>query len=148
VTTELDRRRARARRIRAELLKTELRARHAMAPDGYLSANPTPLSPGTKTPDELANYENYIPTAVRKAALRANHKVRGFRKRKHRKTGRRRGPQIDDSELAQYCLRLMDEYRLTRIQAEREVADALAEAQSIELKSARARVRRAMRNLA
>ncbi len=118
-------------------------------PDDYLSANPKPLPAGYKTPAALAHYENYIPVAVRRAALRANHKGRGIAsgRRKHRATGARKGPRIDDTELARHVYRLIQEYLLSRVDAERELAEALRSAEGIDNKSARARIRRAMRKL-
>jgi hypothetical protein len=41
-------------------------------PHKYLSENATQLPPGYKTHDALAQYENSVPTAVRRAAARAD----------------------------------------------------------------------------
>jgi hypothetical protein len=115
------------------------------APDDYLSETIKPLPRGYKTPDALAHYENYIPVPVRRAALRANHRVRALTaKRKHRTTGKPKGPHVDDTDLARHVYRLIQEYCLSRIEAERRLARALASAEHITEKAAWARVRRAM----
>lgn len=134
-------------RHRREQLKAELQARHDEALDEYLSADPL-KKPPSQTPPGYEHFENYIPIAIRRAALVANHKARTVQKtRKHRATGRSRGPKVDDSALARHVHRLMQDYLLERIDAERELAAVLAYAENIELKTARARIRRAMRKL-
>jgi len=109
----------------------------------------SPLPPGYTTPQALVRYENFIPLAVRRAALRANHLVRGnaSAQRKHRATGGRKGPHIDDTELARHVYRRVREYLLSQIEAERELADALASAECIDKKSARVRIRKALGKL-
>jgi hypothetical protein len=144
-----DARDAKEYRRQRELLKAMLQARRVDAPDEYLGEKATPLPAGYKTPKALAHYENYIPVAVRRAALRANHRVRGITSasRKHRATGGRKGPRIDDTDLGRHVFRLVQEYLLSRIEAERELAGALVSAEGVDNKSARARMRRALRRL-
>jgi hypothetical protein len=134
-------------RARADRLKAELNARHD-APGDFLSDSAQPLPAGTKTPEALVYYENYIPIAVRRAALRANHKARSFQNqnRKHRTTGRSRGPKVDDTDLARHVHRLIQD-GLDRLEAQRELAAALARAEIIDPKSAQTRVRKALRKL-
>jgi hypothetical protein len=165
---------ARAQRIliRAARLKAELRAQHDASTKGFLSDKSTPAnhprSAGTekdpirlryhqpvgdppeahKTPERMEHYENYIPIAIRRAALRANHKARGIKKRgKHRPNGLSKGPKIDDSDLARHYYRLIQEYRLGPDEAAQELARALHQAEGIEEKSARVRLRKALGKL-
>jgi hypothetical protein len=165
---------ARGRRIRAHAarLKAELRAQHDASTKGFLSDKSTPAnhprSAGTekdpirlrryhqpvgdppeayKTPEGMEHYENYIPIAVRRAALRANYKARGIQKRKHRPNGLSKGPKIDDSDLARHYYRLIKEYRLSPDEAAQELARALHQAEGIEEKSARVRLRKALGKL-
>jgi hypothetical protein len=139
--------RAQRIRIRAERLKAELKAGHEAAPEDYLSNEIKPLPAGTKTPEALIHYENYIPIAIRRAALRANYKARGIQKRKHRPNGLSKGPKIDDSDLARHYYRLIQEYRLGPDEAAQELARALHQAEGIEEKSARVRLRKALGKL-
>jgi hypothetical protein len=108
-----------------------------------------PLSGGHKVPDALAQYENYIPVAVRQQGLRANYLVRAFRQktRPHRRTGKRKGPQLDDSALARDYRRLIADYHLKPTEAQRRLAQAIHDAEGIELKSALGRMRKAIRRL-
>jgi hypothetical protein len=141
--------RARAIRERAEQVKAELKAQHDAAPEDYLRDEVRTLPAGTKTPEALVQYENYIPIAVRRAALRANFRVRGLCKsrRPHRPTRRTRGPKIDDTDLARHYYRLIEEYRLSPDEAARELARVLHQAEGIDEKSARVRLRKAVRKL-
>jgi hypothetical protein len=130
-------------------LKAELRAAHDAAPDDYLSNKHTTLPPNAKTPDGLAHYENYAPTAIWRNILDANYRIRELARkhRRHRATGRPRGPKNDDATLARQVYRLMQDYQVDRAKAERIAANALVWAEPIEPKTAMARVRRAMRKL-
>jgi hypothetical protein len=144
-------------------------------PDSYLSDNPTPLPPGYKAPDALAQYENSVPTPVRRAAARADdlahevvsqapvgsaaqrwaarHNVWWFirvpPKRRHRKTGNAKGRHAnDDTGLARAVYKLIAHRGMDRMQAERYVTRSLfAPLIGITLKAARARIRRALRRL-
>src|SRR5690242_4706801 len=96
------------RRLR-ELLKLQLQADRIGSPDEFLSANQQ-IPRRAETPAGYEQFENYIPIAVRRAALRANHKARSVQKtRKHRSTGRPRGPKKDDTALARHVHRLMQD---------------------------------------
>jgi hypothetical protein len=59
-------------RIRAEAVKADLQARHAAAPDEWLSASVEPLPAGTETPDAFARYENPLPDDVKEAVIFAD----------------------------------------------------------------------------
>jgi len=96
----------------------------------------------TKSPE----YDNPIPVAVRRMALRADHLVRAqSQQRKHRSTGRPRGPRRDDQAIAREVRWYESDYLMSRIDAMKLLAGALASAERIEVKSAMARVRRALR---
>jgi hypothetical protein len=139
--------RAQRIRARAERVKAELRARHDASRRGYLSDEINPLPAGTKTPEALVQYENYIPIAVRRAALRANFLARGFAKRPHRRNGRRKGPKTDDTDLARHYFRLIQDYQLSPDEAAQELARALHQAEGVKEKSARVRLRKAIGKL-
>jgi hypothetical protein len=129
-------------RLRAARTKALLKTLHANGPDGYLSARQTPLPAGAQSRE----WEPPLPVAVRRSALRANHHVRGFQssRRAHRPTGRPQGPHIDDTCIAREVLWYQREYQMEELEARRLLAAAIADAEGIELKSALARVRRAL----
>jgi hypothetical protein len=138
----------------------------------YLSGDATPLPAGFKTPDALAQYENSIPDQVRRVAKRADKLARAAagqtsidraqqhprrpnvwwffavpRRRKHRATGMRKGPRPDYAGLARAVYKLIADRGMIRADAERYVARSLFEPAGITEKSARARIRRALRRL-
>jgi hypothetical protein len=129
--------------MRAERTKVALRARHADGPEDYLNARQPRLVRGAY-PHE---YEPPVPVAVRRLALRANHLARKFqaRRRAHRPTGHPRGPRRDDQAIAREVRWYESDYLMSRIEAMRSLAGAIAAAERIEVKSAMARVRRALR---
>jgi len=159
------------RRLR-ELLKARLWAQRAGTPEDYISDEIKPLSAGYETPEALAQYQPFIPEPVRRAAELGDKLAReaageapaGYttprprrpevwwfidlrRRRKHRVTRGRKGPRIDDADLARAVHKLVAGRGTDRMDAERAVAQSLYEVVNIELKAARARIRRALRKL-
>ena len=134
---------ARLRRIRAraEKTKAQLQAHQEEGADEFLSANTCHDSQRVYRPE----YDPPLPIAVRRLALRANHKIRSIQRRRHQRTGRTPGPRRDDQGVAREVLWYERDYGMSRIAAMSLLAEAIAAAESIELKSALARVRRALR---
>jgi hypothetical protein len=81
------------RRLR-ELLKARLWAQRVGAPDEYLSDNPKPLPAGYKTPEALAQYEPFLPEAVRRAGERADELVRSQQPHDRRRAGSAVNPPV------------------------------------------------------
>jgi hypothetical protein len=159
------------RRLR-ELLKAKLWAQRVGTPDEYLAEITTPLPAGYKTPEALAQYENYIPAPVRRAAALADDLARnvgaipgpnstrlagGFitaapdpRPRKHRVsvTGKPRGrPSNGDVGLARAVYVLMEQRGIGQAAAIAEIAWWLVKIggpHGLKFKAARDRVYKAL----
>jgi hypothetical protein len=159
------------RRLR-ELLKAKLWAQRVGTPEKYLSENAAPLPPGSKTPEVLAQYENYVPEPVRRAAALADKLAReagiipgpnstrlagGFitaapdpRPRKHRVsvTGKPRGrPSNADIGLARAVYVLMERHGISKAAAVVAIAWWLVEIggpHGTKFKAARDRVYKAL----
>jgi hypothetical protein len=156
------------RRLR-ELLKAKLWAQRVGTPDEYLAEITTPLPAGYETPEALAQYENYIPAPVRRAAALADDLARnvgaipgpnstrlagGFitaapdpRPRKHRVsvTGKPRGrPSNGDIGMARAVSTLMKRHGISKDAAIKVLAQWLTKTDGVTSKAARERVYRAL----
>jgi hypothetical protein len=120
------------RRLR-EALKAELRARHDAAPDDYLSEKTDPLPPASGK--------------LRRPPVwwwidKPKKRTRGPHRRTQNPPGCRAN---DDAALARAVYDLVQIRGVDRMHAEHDVAQSLAQAVYIDQKSARARVRKALR---
>lgn len=125
-------------RARTKKIKAELQARHAAGPPEFLNACPAAAV--------LMPKSSEFDPPFRRSVLLADHKVRAVQagRRRHRSTGLRPGPRRDDRAIAREVRWYERDYLMPRNKAMRLLAHAIAGGEHIEMKSAMARVRRAL----